>query len=208
MLVDLWTDVVCPWCYIGVSRFDRALEQSRAEAIVRIHPFQLDPDAPVPGIPARERYRAKFGAEADAIVGRVTDEARRDGLRFDLDSAVTANTFDAHRAIAFAARFGAERRLERSLYEAYFVDGLDVSDRDVLAARAAAAGVDRAEMSAFLQSDAGVAELAEELDEAFARGITAVPTFVFEEEFAVPGAVDTATFVRIIEQMRAMNTAT
>lgn len=204
MVVDLWTDVVCPWCYIGVTRFERALDAYAKPVEVRIHPFQLDPDAPIPGVPARERYAKKFGADADAILDRVTREAASDGLQFRMDRAVTGNTFDAHRAIRFASRTGNERRLETSLYAAYFTDGLDVSDRTVLADRAALAGVDRTAVAAYLASDDGVREVANEIEAAYERGITAVPSFVFEDEFVVPGAVDSATFLRIFSQMSAM----
>ncbi|MDE2481162.1 MAG: DsbA family oxidoreductase [bacterium] len=207
MRIDIWSDVVCPWCYIGVTRFERALEGFEGDVEITLHPFQLDPEAPIPGVPARERYRAKFGDEAEAILARVTAEAASDGLVFDFDRARTANTFDAHRAIAFARRFGKDRELERSLFAAYFTEGLDVSDRGVLADRAAALGVDRAALVAHLDGDEGVDELRRAFGEAFDRGITAVPTFVFEDEFAVPGAVDAATFRRILEQMRAMSGA-
>ena len=207
MRIDIWSDVVCPWCYIGVTRFERALEQFNGEVELRLHPFQLDPEAPIPGVPARERYAAKFGDEADAMLARVTAAAADDGLTFDFDRARSANTFDAHRAIAFARRAGKDRALEASLFRAYFTEGLDVSDREVLADRAASLGIDRAAIAAYLAGDDGVDELRREFGEAFDRGVTAVPTFVFEDEFAVPGAVDTATFVRILEQMRAMTGA-
>ncbi len=205
--IDIWSDVVCPWCYIGIMRFERALEGFDGEVEVRLHPFQLDPEAPIPGVSARERYDAKFGDEAAAILARVTATAAEDGLVFDFDRARTCNTFDAHRAIAFARRAGKDRKLERSLFAAYFSEGLDVSDRDVLADRAAAVGVNRDALAAHLASDDGVDALRLELVEAFDRGITSVPTFVFEDEFAVPGAVDAATFRRILEQMRAMSGA-
>ncbi len=205
MRIDIWSDVVCPWCYIGVTRFERALEGFEGEVEIRLHPFQLDPEAPIPGVPARERYAAKFGDEAEAILARVTAAAAEDGLHFDFDRALTANTFDAHRAIAFARRSGKDRELEQSLFRAYFEEGLDVSDRAVLADRAATLGIERDGLAAYLESDDGVDDLRRAFGEAFDRGITAVPTFVFEDEFAVPGAVDTATFRRILEQMRAMS---
>ena len=204
MHIDIWSDVVCPWCYIGVTRFERALAQFDGEVTIRLHPFQLDPDAPVPGIPARRRYAAKFGDEAPAILERVTTEARGEGLTFDFDRAITANTFDAHRAIAFARPRGRDRDLEKRLFRAYFTDGLDVSDRAILADEGARTGLDRDQLAAYLESDDGVDEVMRELNVAFERGITAVPSFVFQDEFLVPGAVDTASFLRILEQMRAV----
>ena len=205
MQVDVWTDVVCPWCYIGMTRFERALERFGEPVDVRIHPFQLDPEAPIPGIPALQRYKQKFGSDAPEMLERVTAEASKEGLDMRFDRALTSNTFDAHRLLAFAAEHGKERALESLLYRAYFTDGLDVSDRSVLAALAAQAGLDRDEAAAYLESDRGVEDVVRELAAPHERGITGVPAFVFEDEFIVPGAVDTNTFVRILEQMRAMN---
>lgn len=207
MTVDVWTDIVCPWCYIGVTRFERALAQFGERVTVRVHPFQLDPDAPIPGVPAPERYAAKFGDEAPALLERVTSEAAKEGLVFHMDRALTANTIDAHRAIAFASESGKERELEMALYAAYFSEGLDVSDREVLADRAASVGMDRDAVRAYLKGDAGVDRVLAALNEAFERGITAVPAFLFEDEFLVPGAVDTQTFTRILEQMRGISPA-
>jgi predicted DsbA family dithiol-disulfide isomerase len=202
--IDIWSDVVCPWCYIGVTRFDRALASFDGEVTIRLHPFQLDPDAPIPGVPARARYAAKFADEADAILKRVADEGERDGLTFNWDKAITANTFDAHRAIAFARRSGLDRALELQLFRAYFTSGLDVSDRAVLADAGALVGLSRADLVAYLESDDGVDEVRRELVDGIERGITAVPSFVFEDEFLIPGAVDTASFERILDQMRAL----
>ena len=205
MRVDIWSDVVCPWCYIGETRFDRALAQFGGEVTVRRHPFQLDADAPIPGVPARERYAKKFGDDADAMLERVTAEAAAEGLHFNFDIAQTANTFDAHRALAFAREREREHELQRSLFSAYFTEGLDVSDRAVLAERGASVGLDQDELAAYLESDAGVDTIRRELVGALESGITAVPSFVFNGEFLVPGAVDTATFVRILEQISSVS---
>jgi predicted DsbA family dithiol-disulfide isomerase len=202
--VDVWSDVVCPWCSIGQARFEKALGEYGGPVMVRLHPFRLDPDAPVPGEAALERYRRKFGDDAETMLERVTATGAAEGLEFRFDRALTANTFDAHRAIGRAARNGNDRALERALFDAYFRDGLDVSDRGVLADAAARAGEDRAEMLAYLESRDGVAELTGELEMAGALGITAVPTFVFNDRFAIPGAVDVATFGKIFEQMQAV----
>ena len=202
MRIDLWSDVVCPWCYIGETRFERALAQFDGEVEVRRHPFQLDPEAPIPGVPARERYAKKFGDDADAMLERVVAEAANEGLTFDFDRALTANTFDAHRALAYARRHGTEEALQKLLFAAYFTDGLDISDRDVLAQRAAATGLDAGEVRSYLEGDDGVDEVRREFVNAFEHGITAVPSFVFNGEFLVPGAVDADTFLRILEQMK------
>lgn len=205
MTIDLWSDIVCPWCYIGVERFDRALARFDGSPAIALHPFQLDPEAPIPGEPARERYRRRFGDDAPAMLARVEDEARALGLPLDWDRAITANTFDAHRTIALARGAGLDRVLERRLFRAYFADGLDVSDRDVLARLAGEVGVDAAAVMAMFDGDDFVDDVRRELVGAFDRGITAVPSFVFEDEFIVPGAVDEATFLRILQQMSAFS---
>lgn len=203
MVVDLWTDIVCPWCFIGVTRFDRALERFGKDVEVRLHPFQLDPDAPVPGIPALDRYARKFGAQAPAILKRVQDAAAEEGIEMRFDRAITANTFDAHRLLRFSANEGKERDLEMALYRAYFSDGLDIGDRSVLANRAASVGMKRDDVLAYLNGDGGSTEVREELSSASAAGISGVPAFVFENRYLVPGAVDTQTFVRILEEVAA-----
>jgi predicted DsbA family dithiol-disulfide isomerase len=199
--VDLWTDIVCPWCFIGVTRFERAVDRFEGNVDIRLHPFQLDPDAPVPGIPALQRYSQRFGEEAPAMLKRVEDEAAKDGLELRFDRAITANTFDAHRLIRLAGRSGKQRRLESSLYRAYFTDGLDISDRAVLAERGAEVGIERREIDEFLESGADADEVREELEQAIGLGISGVPAFVFQQRFLVPGAVDTETFVRVLEQV-------
>ena len=204
MRIDIWSDVVCPWCYIGITRFDRALASFDGEVTVRLHPFQLDPDAPIPGVPVREFYAAKFGGELDATMERITTEGAREGLTFNWDRAIRGNTFDAHRAIAYARRSDLDRSLEMQLFRAYFTSGLDISDRAVLVDAGALVGVDRAGLTAYLESDDGVDEVRRELVDGIERGITGVPSFLFEDEFLIPGAVDTASFERILEQMRAL----
>lgn len=192
-----------------MTRFERALELVNGEAkvAVRIHPFQLDPNAPIPGIPALARYANKFGDEAPAMLARVQDEGAKEGLELRFDRAISANTFDAHRAIRFAAASGKERDLEMSLYRAYFTDGLDISDRAVLADRAAGAGLDRAQMLAHLESDAAVNDVRDEIREALELGISGVPAFVFEQKYLVPGAVPTESFAQIFARLRSEGTA-
>jgi predicted DsbA family dithiol-disulfide isomerase len=126
-------------------------------------------------------------------------------MRFD--RAITGNTFDAHRAVGFASRSGKGRDLEMSLYRAYFTDGLDITDRSMIADRAASVGLDRQQISSYLAGDDGVEEVLRELDRARTLGITGVPAFVFENQFLVPGAVDTDTFIRIFDQMSTLRTA-
>jgi predicted DsbA family dithiol-disulfide isomerase len=203
--LDIWSDIICPWCYIGMARFERALERFDGKVEIRLHPFALDPQAPIPGEPARERYQRRFGEEAEAMMERVASEARALGLPIDWNRAVTPNTFDAHRLIMYAQRAQRDRAMERRLFRAYFAEGLDVSDRDVLAGLGAETGFIRADVAAYLESDDGVDDVRAEFAGAFERGITAVPSFLFEDEFLVPGAADELTFSRILSQMRTVS---
>jgi predicted DsbA family dithiol-disulfide isomerase len=195
---------VCPWCYVGMARFERAIAAYGRPVDIALHPFQLDAGAPIPGVSAAFHYERKFGPQYEEMFARVTSAANEAGLQMHMDGAITANTFDAHRAIAYARASGRDRELEQRYFTDYFVAGKDVSDRSVLADGATAVGIDRAAIAAYLASDDGVDALRKELSQAMERGITAVPAFVFNEQFLVPGAVDEASFVKIFEQIDAL----
>ncbi len=152
---------------------------------VRSHPFQLDPQAPSPGIPALQRYEQKFGTQAPQILQRVQDEGAKEGLELRFDRAISANTFDAHRTLGFAEEPAPRRALEMSLYRAYFTEGLD-----------------RARVLAYLESGTGSDELRAQLQEAAELGINGVPAFVFEQQYLVPGAVPVESFLQIFQRLR------
>ena len=219
MQVEIWSDVVCPWCYIGKRRFETALERvgarrdtSSIDVVYR--PYQLDPTARAgQAQPVIEAYAKKFGGveRAEEIINRVTSVAAADGIEFRMDRALRANTLLAHRLLWFAETLDspaaggpAHRRqiaLKQRLLEAYFTDGLDIGSVDVLADCAADVGIDRDEALAFLAGDGGHGEVMEALATAAANGITAVPTFVFNGEWALPGAQDVELFERVIDKM-------
>ncbi len=209
--VEIYSDVVCPWCYIGKRRFEAALDRASSElpadVEVTYKPYQLDPTA-APGVstPVFEAYTRKFGGpeRAAQIIDHVTTTAAEDGLEFRMDRALRANTLLAHRLLWLAGRPDSpvpQATLKERLLRAYFTDGLAIGDPDVLAGCAADVGFDRDEIAAFLASDRGVAEVTTELAEAHELGITAVPTYVFDGQWAVPGAQDPDTFVRVLEKM-------
>jgi predicted DsbA family dithiol-disulfide isomerase len=202
VLVEIYSDVVCPWCYVGKRRFEDALSrfEGRDEVTVVWRPFQLDPHAPTTPTPVADAYARKFGGpeEAGRIIERMTATAAGEGLDFHLDVAQRSNTFDAHRLIAHAGRHRCQGAMKERLLQAYFTDGLHVADREVLADLAAEVGLDRDEAVRFLDSDEGAAELREELLQGLERGVTAVPTFVFENTWAVPGAQDADTMLRVL----------
>lgn len=207
--VDVWSDVVCPWCYIGKRRFERAVEAlaDEIDVAVRYRPYQLDPTAP-PGVsqPVIEAYTKKFGGrdQAEAIIRRVTETAADDGLSFRMDIAVRANTLLAHRLLWWAEQSDTvvdQAAVAERLLSAYFVEGRDIGDPDTLADLMADIGADRGVVTTVLDGDTGVDEVRADLAEAAELGISAVPTFVVAGQWAIPGAQDTDTFVNVLRRL-------
>ena len=207
--VAIWSDVVCPWCYIGKRRFERAVAEVADEIEVRAvyRPFQLDPTAPTGApTPVADAYAKKFGGpeRAEQIIAHVTGIAAAEGIEFRMDRALRANTLLAHRLLWLTEATGHQQALKDRLLAAYFTDGLDIGDIDVLAACAADVGLEPERVRAFLASDDGVAEVQQLLREAHGDGITAVPTFVLGtggDGWMVPGAQDTDVFVKVFRRL-------
>ncbi len=208
--VDIWSDVVCPWCYIGKRRFERALDELAGEVEVEyvFRAFQLDPTAsPGKSQPVVEAYAKKFGGTetAQRMIDRVTSIAADEGLEFRLDRAWRANTLLAHRLLWLAEQPDspvAQRDLKERLLQAYFHDGLDIGDPDVLANCAAEVGFDHDVARQFFDSDQGMGEVREDIEQAIEYGITGVPAFVINGRWSIPGAQDTDTFVNVFRQLK------
>ncbi|MDP9866748.1 MULTISPECIES: DsbA family oxidoreductase [Streptosporangium] len=201
MKVEIYSDVVCPWCYIGHTRFARAVERYRAkggEVEVEFRPFQLAPDVESTGEPTLRWAAAKFGGaeRAAQMFAHVTGVAAEDGLRLDFDRSVQANTFDAHRLIRLAGEQGKGEEALHALFRAHFTDGLDVGSREVLADLAAGLGV-----RADLDGEDGTAAVKEDLARARALGVGSVPLFLFEGQFAVSGAQPEDTLLAALEEV-------
>ncbi len=208
VLVEVWSDVVCPWCYVGKTRFEAALERLpwRDEIDVRYRPFELDPNVPPGGVDLAEYLRRKFGSAAsvEAIEGRVGEAGGALGLTFDWDKVRRVNTFDAHRLLAWAFESsgpGAQARLKHGLMQGYF-GGADVSDRDVLAQIAGEAGLDVGEAAGVIDTDRFADVVRDGEREAAELDIHAVPTFVVERRLAIPGAQEPDTFVLLLDRAR------
>lgn len=209
--VEIWSDVVCPWCYIGKRRFERAVAElaGEIEVDVRYRPYQLDPTAsPGTSRPVVEAYEKKFGGpeQARMIIDRVTRTAAEDGLTFRMDRALRANTLLAHRVLWWAEQPDGpadQAEVKERLLQAYFVDGADVGDPDTLADLVGELGADRDDVLAFLESDRGHDEVRADLALAGELGISAVPTFVLNGQWAIPGAQDPDTFVNVLRRLRA-----
>jgi len=214
--VEVWSDVVCPWCYIGKRKFASGLAQVEAELVesgtdvnfeVSYHPYQLDPTA-APGAagPVIEAYAKKFGGpeRAAAIIANVSERAAEVGLDFRMDKALRANTLLAHRLIWLAGEADSsvsQDAMKERLLKAYFHDGLNIGDPDVLADCAAEIGFDRTEVYEFLASGRGTDEVRAELEVAGDNGITAVPTYVVNGQWAIPGAQEPETFAQVLRKM-------
>jgi predicted DsbA family dithiol-disulfide isomerase len=206
LTVEIWSDVVCPWCYIGKRRFETAAARLADEVDLEVvfRPYQLDPTAsPGMSAPVVEAYAKKFGGaeRAAQIIDQVTEVAAGEGLEFHMDKALRANTLLAHRLLFLAEGSGQQYQLKERLLQAYFCDGLDIGDPDVLADCAADVGMPRDAARAYLESTDGAAEVATMLRVAADAEITAVPTFVFDGRWAVPGAQDPETFVNVVRRL-------
>jgi predicted DsbA family dithiol-disulfide isomerase len=208
MQVEIYSDVVCPWCYIGKRRWEKALDHmgQHVDIDVVYRPFQLDPSAPSMPSPVIDTYAKKFGGveRATAIIDNVTAVAANEGLTFHLDIAQRANTMTAHRLLWFAETKGVQAEMKESLLRAYFVDGFDIANHKSLIRLAVEVGLDEVEVSTMLSSDQGLHEVTRQLAEAASRGITAVPTFVFNGEFTISGAQEPETFIRLLTKLLAV----
>lgn len=203
MLIETYADLICPWCYIGKRRLARALaERPRLQADIRWQPFQLNPDMPPGGMDRGSYLAAKFGgAERARQVHLVVEEtAARDGLPLRLDRLRrTPNSFDAHRLVRLAARRGVADAMADALFNAYFVEGLDIGDRDTLAATASGLGFDFQEIKRLLATDAEVAAVFNADAAARQLGLQAVPCFIFNRRFALSGAQEPASFLPLLD---------
>jgi predicted DsbA family dithiol-disulfide isomerase len=208
MLVEIYSDVICPWCFIGKRRFEEALATHPAADQIEyvFRPFQLDPRAPADPTPVLDAYARKFGGPSEAIriVDHLTTVAASAGLTFHLEKALRVNTFDAHRLLEHTLSHQgatAQQRVKERLLEAYFVEGENVADRATLARLAADTGLDADPVAELLAGDDGVEEVEAALAGAYELGITAVPTFVFDGRWSVPGAQEVETFHRVLDRL-------
>jgi len=208
MRIDVWSDVVCPWCWIGKRRFQRGLELLGADAPqveVHWHPFLLDPDAGTEAVPLREAYAQKFGgAERTAqMLASTQATARAEGLPFDFDRGqVRVTTVPAHRLLWLAAREGDADRVGEALFHAHFAEGRNLADPEVLVAAGGAGGLPASRIRALLAGDEGEAEVRAQYAQAQAMGIRSVPTFIIDGRYAVQGAQPPEAFAQALLQAR------
>jgi predicted DsbA family dithiol-disulfide isomerase len=214
MQVQVFSDVSCPWCYLGVSRLERAaglFSMRTGEPIdLLLRAFQLDPRAPAEPRPLLDALAAKLGGPVQQVTARLVEEFAVEGLELDLDAAVQANTFDAHRLLTWAESVGGaptQLALAAELWRAHFAEGADISDATTLATRAAVVGLDLTAAERLLGSDEGAAEVVLQQSTAASLGITSVPTVVFERRYVVSGAQTQAAYEQVLGEVRKASTA-
>ncbi len=206
MRVDIFVDVVCPWCFIGKRRLERALAMRPDVPIQKMwRPFQLNPDMPAGGMPADEFFAEKFGS-AELVKerrGTVADVGASVGIDFAFDRIERQpNTLNAHRLIRYALKRGHGDAVVEALFTAHFIDGRDVGDRATLAAIAGETGLNSGETAAFFDgSDERETIIAEE-HEARRIGVSAVPCYIFDRQYAVAGAQEPEFFLPIFDLAR------
>ena len=205
--VDIWSDVQCPWCYIGKRKFEAAAAAFDGEVEVEYHSFELAPDTPVDydGTPAQYLAERKGlpMPQVEQMIQRVTDIAASVGLEYHYEHVHQTNTIKAHELLRLAKEHGRQAEMKEGLLKAYFVDGGHVGRIPDLADLAADLGFDRDEVVDALESERYLPAVKADVAQADAYGISGVPFFVFEERYGVSGAQDTTVFADVLRQLSA-----
>ncbi|MBI3452537.1 MAG: DsbA family oxidoreductase [Rhodospirillales bacterium] len=214
MIIDIVSDAICPWCFIGKRRLERALLQApQPDLRIGWRPFQLNPDMPAEGMDRKEYLRLKFGDRAGGRMYEAVEAAgREEGISFAFDRIPrTPNTILAHRLIRYAGRTERQDEIVEALFRAYFLEGMDIGRIETLASLCGALGMDTDEVERYLASEEDLADV--KAEDAFARqiGVSGVPCFIIERKFAISGAQPPEAFLQAFERIRqeaAENSAT
>lgn len=203
--LDIFSDIVCPWCYIGKTHLDRALE-SRADHPFRIewHPFQLNPDMPAAGVGHVDYLAGRFGGRETALtmMQNVAKAAKDAGAEMEIEKvAHLPNTMDAHRLIHWAGIEGRQTAMVSRLFRAHWREGLDVGDHATLARIAGEVGMDAAAVARLLATDADRDDLLARDRDARQKGVTAVPTFLIAQQYVVSGAQPVHLWQGVIDEL-------
>ncbi|ACF02885.1 DSBA oxidoreductase [Rhodopseudomonas palustris TIE-1] len=207
LTIDVVSDVVCPWCYIGKKRIEQAIALAPEVPVELIYrPFFLNPWVPREGISRDEYLTKKFGSPEryKEIAGRIAETAAQEGLEYHPERVQRQpNTIDCHRLIHWASAIGQGPAMKQRLMELYFRDGGDLTDPEVLVQAAVECGLDAADIRARLATDQAVEEVSAQAQEAADKGISGVPTYVFMHQYAVSGAQDPTLIARAIRKLSA-----
>lgn len=212
--INVVSDVMCPWCFVGKKRLEKALAELGPEVDVAIHwrPYQLDPTLPPGGKDRRAYFAEKFGdpARVAEMHRNLAQIGREVGIDFDFEAiAVSPNTLDAHRLIRWAqgAGDGVQERVVERLFELFFIEGRNVGDRAVLVGLASEVGMEAAVVEAMLAADADSAAVRQEIDQARNMGVSGVPCFILDNKYAIVGAQSPEVIADAIRQVAALKDA-
>jgi predicted DsbA family dithiol-disulfide isomerase len=204
MQIDVVSDTVCPWCFIGKRRLERALAM-RPDVPFEVfwRPYRLDPTIPREGVDRRAYMKAKFGdnPRSSAMRDAIISEGEGEGITFAFDKILKSpNTLDSHRVIRWASGAGLQDRVVERFFRAYFIEGRDIGDPETLAELAADAGMDTTLVAELLTQGADLAEVEREAGLANEMGISGVPTFIFDSRMMISGARESDLLVKIIDK--------
>ena len=209
--IDVVSDVVCPWCYLGTRRLEKAIGDVKDELAVSVtfRPYQLNPDMPPEGVDHKKHLAEKLGGAAavDSAHERLASLGREDGIDFDFPAVkISPNTLDAHRLLRWAMIEGPriQERVALALFKAYFEEGRNVGDRAVLLDIAEACGMDRSVVTALFSAGADVDSVKEEIGMARDMGVTGVPCFIIDNKYAVMGAQSVDVLTNAFREIAAM----
>ncbi|MDF1801336.1 DsbA family oxidoreductase [Thalassovita sp.] len=209
--LDILSDPICPWCYIGKTYLDRALEQRPDHPfVIEWHPFQLNPDMPRGGMDRRAYLEGKFGGKDGAVkaYAPVVEHAKQAGLEIDFEAMQrTPNTLDAHRLIFWAGIEGRQTAAVSTLFRAYFTEGRDIGDHDTLADIADSIGLDASVVLRLLATEEDVQTIRDKDTAAREMGVNSVPTFIVASQHAVPGAQPTELWLKVMDDIMEQRAA-
>lgn len=206
MKIEIWSDIACPFCYMGKRRLEKALEQfpHHKEVHIVFRSFELDPKAKTDvDMDVYDMLSAKYGIsreQAIAMNAQIAEQGRELGLIYRFDTLILTNTFDAHRLTHWAARHGKQKEMTEHLFQAYFTDSLHIGKHETLVELAADVGLERAEAADMLKGELFAEEVRADEREAARLGIRAVPFFLFARKFAVSGAQPVETFLEALKK--------
>ncbi len=211
MPVEIWSDVVCPWCYIGKRRFEKAVASFGHPVEVTWRSYELNPHAPpVRDGSSAERVARKYGITVEAAAAqyqRITDLAAAEGLDYHLDRARWGRSFDAHRLLHLARDRGIQGAVKERFLAGYLQEGVAIGLPEALAPLAVSAGLDADDVESVLGSDAYATEVRADEERAEEIGCTGVPFFVVDSRFAIPGAQDPETILAVLQRAREKRAA-
>lgn len=205
MKVDIWSDIVCPFCYIGKRRLEAALVEfdQRDQVTITHHSFELAPQASSEEMDIYQVLASKYRMSLDqakAMTTNMADQAAQDGLTFKFETMKRSNTFDAHRLVHFAAKYGKDDKLIEELYKAYFTDSKHIGDHDTLEQLARSIGLKQQDVQDFLQDDLYAEDVRKDLQRARSLGINGVPYFLINDKYEISGAQPVQVFIETLNQ--------